>query len=121
MSLLTTQHKLESKDVFRKKIQDYFSRLAAGQIPTDIVNTIVDKVTDYQYDLNSRFWKQYPKSRKRYFELKLDDLNHPDIYRLIVRQLKPLDEYRDYAKRLLQKTEVELEQFEVWMHQFETK
>ena len=71
------EHKLEPKENFHTKIEKYYLELAGDLIPPDLLNGLVDKITDAQYDTYKRFWNQYPKSGKRYSELKIDDLEHP--------------------------------------------
>ena len=75
------------------------------------------------YSDYSRFWMQYPKSRKRYSKLKLEDLEHPFIhYRIIdFLKLKDFDNYEKYSLILLRIHKKEFEELEIYKHQYETK
>jgi hypothetical protein len=121
MSLLKPEYDLETKDSFRQKIGEHFSKIADNQVPEIVLNAICDRVTNFQYDQNKRFWKQYPKSRKRYSRLKMEDLDHPFVHYVITDYLKPLTHYRKYAKILLQMNDEELDAYELMKHQYETK
>lgn len=65
------------KEIFHKKIEKYYLELAGKEIPKELLIGLVVKITDSQYDNYKRFRSQYPKSRKRYSEFKLRDLEHP--------------------------------------------
>lgn len=72
-----TEHQLEPKENFHIKIKNYFLDLDGYLIPTDLLSRLIDKITDTQYVNYKRLWNQYPKSRKRYTRIKLEDLEHP--------------------------------------------
>jgi len=116
-------NKLESKDKFRDQIENYFTELAGNQIPTDLLNELIDKITNTQYDNYKRFWKQYPKSRKRYSRLKLEDLEHPFTHYELTDFLKKRDfeNYKKYSMILLNMTENEFSDYETRKYQYETK
>ena len=78
-----TENKIEPKRDFYSKIKEYYVGLTDNQIPTELLNQIITKVTDEIYSDYKRFWKQYPKSRKRYLSLKMDDIEHPSVYFMI--------------------------------------
>ena len=115
------EYKLESKNSFREKIDDYFSGVTKGKVPEELLNAVCEQVTEYQYDQNKRFWFQYPKSRKRYSKLKIEDLEHPFVQYLITNYLKQFSEYRKYAKIFLQLTDEELDTYETRKYEYENK
>lgn len=123
---LYSNNKLEPKINFQRKIEKYFTELADGIIPNVLLKEIIDMIADTQYHNYTRFWEQYPKSRKRYSELKLEDLEHPftkyEITNFLKRQTElPEQTYRLYSKKLLQMTDEELDNYELRKHQYETK
>jgi hypothetical protein len=117
------EYQLKSKADFRTKIEKYYFELAEYQIPIDLLNRLVDKITDTQFDNYKRFWDQYPKSRKRYSELKLSDLDHPFTQYEITNYFKDrdLDNYKKFSMILLKMTDKEFSIFEKSKYQYETK
>lgn len=118
-----TEHKLESRENFQSMIEKYYSELAGNHIPTDLLNGLINKITDSQYDNYKRFWNQYPKSRKRYSELKIDDLEHPFTRYMMTdffKQIDPLN-YQKYSKILLKMNDDEFRDYEIKKYQYETK
>lgn len=118
-----TEPKLEPKENFHIKIEKYYLELALNLIPTDLLNGLVDKITDNQYDNYQRFWNQYPKSRKRYSELKIDDLEHPFTRYMLTDYFKNNDplNYQKYSKILLRMSDLEFSDYEIRKYQYETK
>ena len=118
-----TEYKLESKENFHNKIERYYLNLAGNHIPSDLLIGLVDKVTDTQYDNYKRFWNQYPKSRKRYSELRMDDLEYPFIQYMITDFLKYSDplNYQKFSKILLRMNDAEFSDYEKRKYQYETK
>lgn len=119
----TTQNKLESKKNFQRKIKKYFTDLSENRIPVDLIMELVDKITDSKYEEYKRFWNQYPKSRKRYSKLKLEDLKHPFTHNQITDFFlyKDLQNYKKYSMILLKMTEKEFSDYEMKKYQYETK
>jgi hypothetical protein len=117
------ENKLEPKDSFRDHIANYFTELAGNQIPIDLLYELIDKITNTQYDNYKRFWNQYPKSRKRYSKLKLEDLEHPFTHYLITDFFKDkeFENYRKFSILLLKLTEKEFIDYEMKKHQYATK
>lgn len=118
-----TEYELESKDNFHNKIEKYYEELSGNQIPSELLSELVDKIADTQYDNYKRFWNQYPKSRKRYSILKLEDLEHPFTHYQITDFLKQkdFDNYRKFSKILLGMTDEEFNDYEIRKNQYETK
>lgn len=118
-----SESKLESKKNFQSKIKTYFNDLSENKIPVDLITELVDKITVSKYDDYKRFWNQYPKSRKRYSKLKLEDLQHPFIHYIITDFFKDKDlvNYKKYSMILLKMTEKEFSDYEMKKHQYETK
>lgn len=123
MEIWNTENKIDSKHNFQKVIEEYYKRIAENRIPPQLLLDIINKVTDKIYSDYERFWNQYPKSRKRYSKLRLDDLEHPYIYYLITDYLKLEDKlnYREFSKLLLKMNDEEFDSYEIRKHQYETK
>ncbi|MCZ4696457.1 hypothetical protein DWB61_17495 [Ancylomarina euxinus] len=118
-----SENKLEPKGNFHEKIANYFNELAGIQIPSDLLKELIDKITNTQYENYKRFWKQYPKSRKRYSKLKIEDLEHPFTHYELTDFLKNRDfeNYKKYSMILLKMTENEFGDYETRKYQYETK
>ena len=114
---------LEPKTEFYKKVENYYNLISNNNIPINLMQEIINQISDRVYSDYSRFWKQYPKSRKRYSQLKLEDLKHPFIhYRIIdFLKLKDYDNYEKYSLILLKMNKKEFEELEIYKHQYETK
>lgn len=123
MSIWKTENDIESKESFYQKIEKYYSEIADELIPVDLIQKIIVKITNSQYDRYQRFWKQYPKSRKRYSKLKIEDLEHPFTHYEITDFLKQNDKlnYREFSKILLKMNDEEFDNYELRKHQYETK
>jgi len=123
MSIWKTENEIESKENFYQKIEKYYSEIADELIPVDLIQMIIVKITNSQYDTYQRFWKQYPKSRKRYSMLKIEDLEHPFTHYEITDFLKQNDKlnYREFSKILLKMNDEEFDNYELRKHQYETK
>jgi len=78
-----TKNRIEPKQDFYSKIREYYFGISDNQIPTELLNEIILKVTDRIYSNYKRFWKQYTKSRKRYSTLKMEDIEHSFIHYMI--------------------------------------
>ncbi len=117
------ENKLEPRANFHKTISDYYSRLAGNEIPKDLFHELVDKITNTQYENYKRFWKQYPKSRKRYSKLKIEDLEHLYTQYELTDFLKKkdFDNYKKFSMILLSMTEKEFSDYETRKYQYETK
>lgn len=118
-----TENKIEPKKNFHLEIEEYFNGVSNNEIPKELLTEIIEKVTDKIYDDYKRFWKQYPKSRKRYSKLMLEDLKHPFVYDLITDLLKKkkLVEYRYFSKVLFAMNDTELDKYEKGKYDYETK
>ncbi len=123
MTSLNSENKIEPKESFHRKIEKYYSELAGNEIPTDFINELVGKITDRQYSDYCRFWSQYPKSRKRYSELKMTDLEHPFTHYEVTDFFKLKDplNYTKFSKILLKMNDEEFSNYEISKYQYETK
>jgi hypothetical protein len=117
------ENKLEPKTEFYKKVENYYNLISDNNVPINILQEIINQISDTIYSEYSRFWNQYPKSQKRYSKLKIEDLEHPFIqYRIIdFLKLKDFDNYEKYSLILLKINKKELEELEIYKHQYETK
>ena len=86
--LLTPPVPMDSKQQFYDVIYNYYIGNAGERLVPELLQTISKAVTEYYYDEYRRFRNQYPKSVKRYSSFKLKDLDHPDVFELILRLLK---------------------------------
>ena len=100
MTFWKTENSIESKKSFYAEIEEYYAGVSKNKIPTELLTEINKKVTDKIYADYKRFWKQYPKSKKRYSKLKLEDLEHDFVYFLITEfiQKTELNEYRNCCR-----------------------
>jgi hypothetical protein len=123
MTFWKTENNIEPKKNFYTEIEKYYVEVSENGIPTELLGEIIEKVTDKIYADYKRFWKQYPKSRKRYSKLKLEDLEHDFVYFLITEfiQKSELNEYRNYSKVLLKMNDEEFDKYEEKKYWYENK
>lgn len=123
MTFWKTENSIEPKKNFYAEIEEYYTGISNDRISTELLTEIIKKVTDKIYADYKRFWKQYPKSRKRYSKLKLADLEHDFVYYLITDFIKEknLSEYRNLSKTLIKMNDTEFEEYEKRKHWYETK
>ncbi|GGD02737.1 hypothetical protein [Hyunsoonleella pacifica] len=118
-----TENRIEPKREFYSKIKEYYIGIVDNQIPMELLNEIISKVTDRIYSDYKRFWKQYPKSRKRYSTLKMDDIENPFIHYLITDFLenRKLVESRNFLKILFKMNDEEFDKYLDQKDWYETK
>jgi len=118
-----TENSIEPKKNFRLEIEKYYNGISNNRIPEELLNEIIVIVTDQIYSDYKRFWVQYPKSRKRYSKLKLEDLDHDFVNYRIMDFLKEKNpyKYRNFLKILFQMNDLELEEYEKIKYLYETK
>ncbi len=123
MIFWNTENKIEPKKEFYSKIKEYYIGISDIQVPTELLNEIISKVTDQIYSDYKRFWKQYPKSRKRYSTLKMDDIQHPFIHFMITDFLsqKGISKSREYSKILFRMNDEEYDKHLDYKDWYETK
>jgi len=123
MTFWKTENSIESKKNFYVEIEEYYVGVSKNEIPTELLTKINEKVTEKIYADYKRFWKQYPKSRKRYSKLKLEDLEHDFVYFLITEfiQKSEPNEYRNYSKVLLKMNDEEFDKYEERKYWYENK
>ena len=94
--------RLKPKGHFHALIKEQYVERAQDRIPKELLDTIITRVTEDIYRGYRRFWKKYPKSRKRYATLKIEDIDHPYIHFLIIDLLnyKSSTERRTFSKIL---------------------
>ncbi len=102
MMFWRTENRIEPKKSFHFEIEQYYNVVSNNEIPKELLTEIIEKVTDKIYDDYKSFWKQYPKSRKRYSKLKLEDLKHPFVYYLLTdllrkKKLSEIDTFQKYC------------------------
>ncbi|WP_418501318.1 hypothetical protein [Flagellimonas sp.] len=123
MTFWKTENSIEPKKNFYTEIEEYYTGISNNRIPTELLTEIIAKVTEKIYADYQRFWKQYPKSRKRYSKLKLEDLEHDFVYFLITEffQKTEPNEYRNYSKVLLNMNDKEFDKYEERKYWYENK
>jgi hypothetical protein len=114
---------MDSYDSFQHAILGHYKNMSEDRVPSKLIDSLCDKITDYYYEQYSRFRKQYPKSIKRYSTFQVKDIDHPQTKKMVVDFFKKeiRDNYRDYCKILLDMTDNELDEFEQWWHDFEQR
>ena len=123
MTFWKTKNSIESKKNFHTEIEKFYTEISNSYLPNQLLNEIIGIVTDKKYTDYKRFWKQYPKSRKRYSKLKLEDLEHDFVYFLItdfIQKSEP-NEYRNYSKVLLKMNDEEFDKYEKRKYWYENK
>ena len=123
MMFLKPENNIEPKENFYLEIEEYYDGVSNNRIPEDLLTEIVEEIRNNIYSDYTRFWEQFPKSRKRYSKLKLEDLNHPFVHFLITDLLKRknLSQYREFSKTLFAMTDAELDEYEKAKFLYETK
>ncbi|OUS02643.1 hypothetical protein A9Q86_02935 [Flavobacteriales bacterium 33_180_T64] len=117
-----TRNKLKPKEDFYSKIENYYMDKALGKIPKELLDDLFSIITRDQYNSYGIKWQDYPKSRKRYSELKLNDLEHPYTQNDIIVFFKKRDKvnYKFYSSLLLNLSEQEIIEFEIRRKEFES-
>jgi hypothetical protein len=123
MTFWITENRIEPKKNFYAEIEVYYTGISNNIIPNKLLTKIIQKVTNKIYADYKQFWKQYPKSRKRYSKLNLADLEHDFVYFLITDFLKQTQiiEYRTLSKTFFKMNDSEFEEYEKRKHWHETK
>ncbi|MCD2259121.1 hypothetical protein [Psychroserpens luteolus] len=116
------KNKLKPKEDFYSKIENYYLDKALGKIPKDLLNDLFSLITRDQYNSYGIKWHDYPKSRKRYSEFKISDLEHPYTQNDIIVFFKKRDKvnYKLYSSLLLNMSEQEIVEFEIRREEFES-
>ena len=112
---------MDSRDSFKQAITGHYKNIFADKVPSNLLDSLCDKITDYYYDQYSRFRKHYPKSIKRYSTFQLKDIDHPQTKKIVVDFFKNeiREKYKEYSKILLSMTDKELNEFEQSWYDFE--
>ncbi len=123
MTFWKTKNNIESKESFQAEIEEYYVRLSKNEIPDKLLNEIIEKVTTKIFTDYKQLWKQYPKSKKRYSKLKIEDLEHDFVYFMITEfiQKNELNKYRNYSKILLKMNDDEFDKYEERKYWYENK
>ena len=98
-----------SRNHFHLKIRDYYYKISNERIPENLMKTLICEITELEYDSYRRFWNKYPKSKKRYSEYKMEDIEHPYIHYAIIDFFKEKSpaSYRIYSQIILQMNEAQ--------------
>jgi hypothetical protein len=81
---------------------------------------VSEKITDFYYEQYSKFRLQKPKSVKRYSSFKIDDLEHPQVFEIVIKHFKQKlgNGYSDYSSAVLGLSLEELKVFEKRRQEF---
>ncbi|MET4072794.1 hypothetical protein [Hymenobacter sp. UYCo722] len=111
---------MDSKQDFFNVIYDYYYKRVDAAIPSELLREVSERITDFYYEQYSIFRLQYPKSVKRYSSFKIDDLNHPQVFEIVIKYFKEKlsDDYSDYSSIVLELNSDELKAFEKSRQQF---
>ena len=123
MPFWKTEHKIEPISEFYSKIKEYYIEISDNQIPMKLLNGIISKVSEEIYIDYNRSWKKYPKSRKRYSTLKMEDIEHPSIFYMLTDYLeeKKISESRKFSKILFKMDDEEFDKYLDQKDWYETK
>ena len=105
---------MDSKQDFFNVIYECYYKRAESIVPTEFLKEVAERITDFYYEQYSRFRLQYSKSVKRYSSFKMDDLNHPQVYDIVIKYFKEKlgDNYSNYSSAVLGFSLDELKAFE---------
>lgn len=114
---------MDTRRNFFNKIYSYYHETIGKQIPHEYLNELSEEITDHYFNQYSRFRFQYPKSIKRYSTFRIDDLNHPDVYDIIIRYFKKKtnSNYPYYVTIILNMSFTELKEYEYQRQQYYNK
>ena len=99
---------------FFNKISDYYESNSKGRIDSNLLDGLISEVAQDQCNQYRRFWYKYSKSRKRYSEYKIKDIEHPNVHDIVINYFKSKEPY-NYVKNcciLLQMNSVEFFKYE---------
>jgi len=118
MTFWKLKNTIEPKYNFYTEINQYYFGVSENRIPSDLLNQIVDIITDKIYSDYKKFWTQYPKSRKRYSKFKIEDIEHPFVHYAITDFLKEkkVIKYRYFSKILLKMDDLEFDKYAKTKH-----
>jgi Lhr-like helicase len=116
------ENKLEPKKQFFSKIENYYLDLAQNNIPKELIVELSRQLTERLYEFYKDYRKNIPKSRKRYSELRIEDLDLPFVHDMIMDFFKqrPNTSYVKFSSQLLNMTEREFLEYERKKNQFES-
>ena len=111
---------MDAKHDFYARIYSYYYKIVGESIPLQLLDELYEKITDYIYEQYVRCSKKYPKSIKRYSSLKVDDLDHPQIFELIIKFFKQKSgsKYLEYSGNMLNISQEEINDFEKRREEF---
>ena len=116
-----TENKLSSKEDFYLKINKHFLEFSGDLIPAKITTDLSEYVTNLIFEIYQRRWEKFPKSKKRYSELVIEDLHSPYFQHRIFDFLKETagHKYVVYTRQILGLSKSEFIEFEQRKNQFE--
>ncbi len=113
---------MDSIEIFHKNIREYYYCIMGSNYSNSIIDALSDRITNYVYNLYSKFYKEKPKSRKRYATLKISDLDHPLIHDEIIlfakKTYQNYKEYVDFCSKVLEMSNDQFIQYEKKRRQF---
>ena len=111
---------METKQDFYSRIYNYYFKTVGESIPLQLLDELYEKITGFIYEQYVGRSKKYPKSTKRYSSLKVEDLDHPQIFELIIKffKQKSTSKYLEYSGNLLNINKEEVKRFEKRREEF---
>ena len=105
---------MDTQQHFFELIRSEYASLGQGKLPQELLDAVSGKVSAYYFEQYRRFFKQYPKAKKRYSSFQLRDLDHPKTYEIVIKTLKEKmgTAYEKYAIALLKMDLDDLRKFE---------
>ena len=105
---------MDSKQKLEAGIRNHYSKIVGENESSQLLDELYMAITSTIHEQYNRFSKQYPKSIKRYSTLKVEYLDHPQIFKLIIKIFKQKFEnnYLEYSGKVLGISREEVEQFE---------
>jgi hypothetical protein len=114
INLFFPKIKMESKQEFFNIIHTHYTNKLGEKLPHELLKEICENITEYYYEQYKRFRSQYPKSIKRYSSFKIKDLEHPEVYEMVIKffKVKKGTEYSIYTMLMLNWSLDKLKEFE---------
>jgi len=116
---------MESKEKFINKIYEYYNKLSKEIIPKELLNDLILKIADNQFKFYKNCFEKYPKSRKRYSEFKVKDLETSSTYFFILDYFRSKEIKNEsilkYSKNLFKMTNEEFLKFDYYKRWYEDK
>ena len=111
---------MDSKNNFLKDIIAYYNSINNDLVPDKAINDLSNFLANHFYYKYKEFSKVYPKSKKRYSKMKIEDLDNPLSHDLIIKFFKDNfpDNYRFYCSAVFKMSLDDFTEYEKNRNQF---